>query len=103
MTPCKFFARGHCSFGASCRNSHQARSNTQSLDLPSGKKLDNNGKETKSTCWFFSNGGCTYGATCRNGHDIVGIIEAKNRINIYIGFFFLIILNIFNKNIFLLY
>jgi hypothetical protein len=82
MAPCKFFARGRCTFGASCRNSHEAIGDgTPPPTISNDKKVDKEGEMGggggKSICWFFANGGCTYGATCRNEHALAAVEGEK--------------------------
>lgn len=109
MTPCKFFAQGRCTYGASCKNTHEAAAESEAWRRPptlqgaqSTKKLT----ETKRTssesassqittpCWFFSQGKCTYGAACRQSHEAtpsditlqpVRPKESETLIGIYLG------------------
>ncbi|KAK0114810.1 hypothetical protein ONS95_014291 [Cadophora gregata] len=84
MAPCRFFARGSCTYGARCKNSHddgqdgQAPSLGPPLRATTSHKASNvqNGTvaqsgDSKEICWFFSQGTCTYGGTCRKSHDLV--------------------------------
>jgi len=82
MAPCKFFARGRCTFGASCRNSHEAvGDSTPPPTIPNDKKVGKEGEMGggggKSICWFFANGECKYGATCRNEHAVAAVEGEK--------------------------
>jgi hypothetical protein len=77
MPPCKFFARGSCLYGASCRNSHDVPESStppNPVVLPPSQMQDSNVPEclppAKASCWFFSQGKCKYGAACKNIHDV---------------------------------
>lgn len=83
MAPCRFFAKGACTYGVLCKNSHEATVEGQktSMERPRGaampaKKLNNleglqsSSKSSAEVCWFFTQGTCTYGSSCRKSHDI---------------------------------
>jgi hypothetical protein len=80
MTPCRFFARGSCFYGASCRNSHDAPAPAASASSPSEPRnpatqesLQRTPEEVTApktvSCWFFTQGKCKYGDSCKNIHD----------------------------------
>ena len=83
MAPCKFFAQGRCTYGASCRNSHEAvampESWRSSSALPTTQSTTTSQESARmsesgstlitNTCWFYSQGKCSYGATCRLSHE----------------------------------
>lgn len=84
MAPCKFFAQGRCTFGASCKNSHEAvttspRTNSTTWSAnknpaspdqtAAATRAPNEGHRSKALCWFFLQGKCTYGESCKNSHD----------------------------------
>jgi hypothetical protein len=89
MPACKFFAQGRCTYGASCRNTHEAANEappqirrklgsltsapqgnlpkpTATTSKPTQKTQENT---SKSICWHFTQGKCTYGAKCRLLHE----------------------------------
>lgn len=74
MAPCKFYQQGRCTYGASCRNSHDDVGPSHGT-TPPPLLIDKRNKklslvESKGTCWFFSQGKCTYGTTCRLSHEL---------------------------------
>jgi hypothetical protein len=80
MALCRFFARGTCFYGASCRNSHDAHASAASASSPSQPRIPATQEglqraRTKLTtpkkfsCWFFTQGKCEYGDSCKNIHD----------------------------------
>jgi len=81
MVPCKFFAQGRCTYGASCRNSHEAPSApaysaSNFRAAPAIPRQQTAVKtvlpEVRPVCWFFTQGKCTYGAACRMSHEANG-------------------------------
>lgn len=83
MAPCKFFAQGRCTYGPSCKNSHEAVATPESWRsssaLPTTQSTTTSQETAKisetgstlitNTCWFYSQGKCTYGAACRLSHE----------------------------------
>lgn len=91
MTACKFFAQGRCTYGSSCRNSHEAAVArppllcvkpyklfvTQELNVLVSEvastptiRPKTQERDVKAPCWFFTQGNCTFGASCRLSHDV---------------------------------
>ncbi|ORX90270.1 hypothetical protein K493DRAFT_318075 [Basidiobolus meristosporus CBS 931.73] len=62
---CRFFMKGYCRFGNSCRFSHQG------LGLPQGQPEPYLGRRNPMpTCRFWLQGNCRFGNQCRYEHPI---------------------------------
>jgi CCCH-type zinc finger/Zinc finger C-x8-C-x5-C-x3-H type (and similar)/RNA-binding, Nab2-type zinc finger len=83
MAPCRFFARGNCLYGASCRNSHDVPVPASAASPSSPSKFRQSGVQEglqpapteylsslKASCWFFTQGTCKSGPSCKNIHDV---------------------------------
>lgn len=90
MAPCRFFALGSCTFGARCKNSHEAPADNGATTwfpkagMASATNVDNklsaaSPVSTVGLCWFFTQGKCTYGASCQNSHDLATALSTSTR------------------------
>lgn len=62
--PCFAFQRGNCSYGDSCRYTHD-----DSLPLPDTFHAPQNHHRPRQFCHAYQRGECTYGDTCRFLHE----------------------------------
>lgn len=62
--PCFAFHRGDCTFGDTCRYSHD-----ESITLPADFQFTPSSQPRRHFCHAFQRGECTYGDTCRFLHE----------------------------------
>jgi hypothetical protein len=89
MAPCKFFTRGICFYGASCRNSHDVPAQAASASSPPAPQNSTTQEGVQRiptelttpntiSCLVFAQGKCKYGDSCKNIHDSSPSDEAEH-------------------------
>jgi hypothetical protein len=82
MEPCRFFAKGTCRFGTSCRKSHAVAKTSFSESTSHNANATTHSTHDQTTarkehenfnrrCKFFSEGRCMYGESCKYQHPVM--------------------------------
>ncbi|PVH74461.1 hypothetical protein DL98DRAFT_499801 [Cadophora sp. DSE1049] len=83
MAPCRFFARGSCTYGVNCKNSHEAVSEGQAptweqpfrvatslkAQIVPNSSADQTRASHPTPCVFYAKGYCRNGSGCAYNHD----------------------------------